>query len=98
MLEDSVMARFLARGVPIIHMTGIARLAREHGLPIEPSTLPPVGSGTVFVKPEYNRWLTAAGLALIRGAMLTFIRWDVGSRILAGSPRAAEERQPQQMI
>jgi poly-gamma-glutamate system protein len=96
-LVDSVMSRFLMREVPVIHITSIIKLAREHGLPVEPVRIPPVGSGKVFVKPEYNRWLTAAGLGLILAVMLMFIRWDVGLRILSRS-RSPGERQPQQMI
>jgi poly-gamma-glutamate system protein len=96
-LVDSVMSRFLMREVPVIHITSIIKLAREHGLPVEPVRIPPVGSGKVFVKPEYNRWLTAAGLGLILAVMLRFIRWDVGLRILSRS-RSPGERQPQQMI
>jgi hypothetical protein len=97
-LVDSVMSRFLARDVPVIHITSIVQLARRHGLPIEPTSIAPVGSGQVYVKPEYNRWLTAVGLVLILAAMLTFIRWDVGLRILSRSHKGSKERQPQQMI
>ena len=97
-LADSVMLRFLERDVPVIHITGIVRLARTFGLPVEPTTQPPVGQGSVYVKAEYNRWLTAAGLLLILAVMLTFIRWDVGLRILSRSREIKQEQQPQQMI
>lgn len=97
-LVDSVMSRFLTRDVPVIHVTSIVRLARRHGLPVEPTSIPPVGSGEVYVKPEYNRWLTAVALALVIAVMLIFIRWDVGLRILSRTRKGSNERQPQQMI
>lgn len=97
-LVDSVMSRFLTRDIPVIHITSIVRLAREYGLPVEPTTIPPVGSGAVYVKPEYNRVLTAVGLGLVLAVMLIFIRWDVGLRILSRSRKGPEQRQPQQMI
>lgn len=97
-LMDSVMLRFSKRGVPVIHVTSIEKLAERYGLPVEPEGIPPVGQGTVYVKPEYNRWFALAGVVGILAAMLAFIRLDVGLRILRGSRRKRLARQPEQMI
>jgi poly-gamma-glutamate system protein len=97
-LMDSVMLRFSKRGVPVIHVTSIEKIAEEYGLPVEPNGIPPVGQGTVYIKPEYNRWLALGGVALILAVMLAFIRLDVGLRILRGSRRKHFAKQPEQMI
>jgi len=81
-LMDSVMLRFLARDVPVIHVTQIKKLALAHGLPVKPSGVPRVGEGSVYVKPEYNRWLAALALAAIAVALVTFARAGA-ARLLA---------------
>ncbi len=96
-IADSVMLRFLERDVPVVHLSGVSRLAREHGLPLEPATMPRVGVGTVYMRAEYNRWLAGGGLLAIFGAMLAFIRMDVGQRLLRRRERPGG-RQPEQMI
>lgn len=97
-LVDSVMLRFSRRGVPVIHITNIDKLAQSYGLPVEPDGIPPIGQGTVYIKPEYNRWLALGGLAAIFATMLAFIRLDVGLRLLRGSRRKNSVRHPEQMI
>lgn len=83
-LMDSVMLRFLARDVPVIHVTQIKRLARAHGLPLRPGTVPRIGEGTVYVRPEYNRWLAALALAVIAAVLFAFVR-SGAARLLARS-------------
>jgi poly-gamma-glutamate system protein len=97
-LVDSVMRRFLEREVPVIHITGINRLARIYGLPVEPTHTPPIGQGGVYSAAEYNRWLTGAALLMVLAVMLIFIRWDVGLRILSRSRDNRKPHQPEQMI
>lgn len=97
-LMDSVMLRFAERDVPVIHLTNITKLAENNGLPLDPKGIPPIGEGTVYVRAEYNRWLAGAGLAVVFGAMLAFIRLDVGSRLLATTRKKRDGTQPQQMI
>ncbi len=96
-LVDSVMLRFLNRDAAVIHMSGISRIAKQYGLPIEPKQVRPVGEGNVYVKAEYNRWLAIAGILAILGSMLAFIRLDVGMRLFR-TRRHAGDAQPQQMI
>jgi poly-gamma-glutamate system protein len=67
---DSVMLRFLERKVPVIHLSSVARLARQYGLASSQGGLPSVGEGTVYVRAEYNRWLAIAGLVVLLGVML----------------------------
>ena len=98
-LADSVMLRFAQRGVPVVHLTSLEALAKQHGFPVEPRGMPRVGEGKVFVREEYNRWIAAGGLLAVFGAMLAFIRLDVGARILQGVWRRKDRaRQPEQMV
>ncbi|MFO0565421.1 MAG: poly-gamma-glutamate system protein [Polyangiaceae bacterium] len=98
-LADSVMLRFAQRGVPVVHLTSLEALAKQYGFPAEPHGMPRVGEGTVFVREEYNRLIAGIGLVAVLGAMLAFIRLDVGARILQSAQRRKDRaRQPQQMV
>jgi poly-gamma-glutamate system protein len=95
---DSVMQRFLQRGVPVVHITQIISLARRYGLPVDPKITPKPGEGSVYVKTTYNRWLALAGAVIILLAMVAFTRLDLGLRLLGSSRRSEERTEPQQMI
>ena len=95
---DSVMMRFSDRGVPVLHFVQVADLAQRYGMPEEPDHTPSVGESTVFVKEEYNFWLTAGILALILFLLYAFIRSDVGFRILHRPRRQAADERPEQMV
>lgn len=53
---------FAEMGVPIIHLLGIADLARSHGLPVSPDYLPQAGEGDIFVRTMYRFPVAAACL------------------------------------
>jgi hypothetical protein len=95
---DSVMQRFLKQGVPVVHVTQIATLARRYGLPVDPKATPKPGEGSVYVKETYNRWLALSGVVLILLAMIAFTRLDLGVRLLGSARRGEEHAEPQQMI
>jgi len=59
---DSIIGRFLARGVPVVHMTQIRTLAEEYGLPVDPKRPQRIGEGELFRRREPNRWLALAAL------------------------------------
>jgi len=96
-LVDSVMLRFASRDVPVLHVTNVKELAKKYGLSQEPDAIPRIGESSVYVKAEYNRWLATGGIAVILGAMLAFIRLDLGIRILRRRRRDSTA-QPQQMV
>jgi poly-gamma-glutamate system protein len=79
---DSVMSRFAAEGVPVIHLVRIEDLAERYGLPLQPQTTPPVGEGKVFFREAYRRGAAAASIGLLLAAMIGFIRLDWGVRLL----------------
>jgi len=95
---DSVMQRFLQRGVPVIHITQIVSLARRYGLPVDPKVTPKPGEGSVYVKTTYNRWLALAGVVIILLSIIALTRLDIGLRLLGASGRGEERPEPQQMI
>jgi len=95
---DSVMMRFADRGIPILHFVQIAKLAKRYGMPEELKFVPSVGESNVFVKQDYNRWLTAGILAALLLLLYAFIRSDVGFRILHRPRRQAADERPEQMV
>jgi poly-gamma-glutamate system protein len=95
---DSVMQRFLQRGVPVVHITNIASLAKRYGLPVDPKVTPKPGEGSVYVKATYNRWLALAGVIIILLAIVALTRLDLDLRLLGASGRVADRPEPQQMI
>jgi len=46
------------RRVPIIHVLQIEEIAREHGLPVTPEAVPPVGEGEIFSRESYDLRIT----------------------------------------
>ena len=62
---DSVTARFIRAGTPVIHLVRIEQLATSHKLPICPTAIPPVGHGIPSSTPTPNRWLIVTSLIAI---------------------------------
>jgi poly-gamma-glutamate system protein len=62
---DSVMARFIGEGVPVIHLANITTIARDYGLPHSPDRFPALGEGPVYYQYVYNRWLVGGLLCVI---------------------------------
>jgi poly-gamma-glutamate system protein len=71
---DSVAARFLAGGVPVINMIDVVAMAREHGLPIAPTERPAVGDGGVYLSPQYRKSLASGGIVIILMLMTCVVR------------------------
>lgn len=93
-LIDSVMARFLDEGIPVIHFLQVNRMAARFGLPVSPQTRPPVGTGQVFLQRRYNPWLTLGSLSLVMGSLFLFIRSGRGRMALQSARRAEEQLEP----
>jgi poly-gamma-glutamate system protein len=78
-LEDSVMARFAAENVPVIHLVQIHDLAAVYGLPAHIAAMPPVGEGGVYAPQSYNTYLAAGGMmaiVLLLGLPGFLDKWD----------------------
>lgn len=86
-LIESVMARFVDEGVPVIHFLQINRMAGRFGLPISPQIRPPVGTGQIFLQRRYNSWLTVAALLAVIGSLFLFVRSGRGRMALESTRR-----------
>ncbi len=96
---DSVMARFVEDGVPVIHLVNVDQLALRYGLPLQPKTMPNVGEGKIFVREVYNLWLAGGVLVTILAFLYLFIRSDLGYRIVQSARRPASSGgRPEQMV
>ncbi len=66
---DSVMTRFLAEGVPVIHLIRVRAMARRYGLSTDPAGPFAVGQGDVLERYQYNNWYASGVLAAILAAL-----------------------------
>ncbi len=79
------------RGIPVIHLLQVEKLAREEGIldagnrPVQP------GKGMLFIKYKYNLWIVAAAAALVLLVNLFVLRLDLRHKLL-GQPHP--ERTP----
>ena len=60
--RKGTLVLFAEKGTPVLHLLGIAELARDHGLPVAPDYLPVPGEGPIFVRPMYRLPVAAAVL------------------------------------
>lgn len=65
------MLLYADRGIPVIHLLDITRLAEESGLPLAPDPLPEAGYGSMFENERYN--LTKATIAFILLVILILV-------------------------
>ncbi len=95
---DGVMPRFINDGVPVIHIVHINALADRYTLPLEPVTVPTIGTGGVFYGIDYSKPLVIGVLVCIFAALQAFIRSDVGFRLMRASQRRKSDSQPEPMV
>ena len=95
---DSVMTRFAALGVPIVHMTKIAELANRYGFPLEPREVPRPGQGRIFVREAYSRILAGGVFAFVILLLVAFVRTDFGFRMLRTAARRPNRKPPERMV
>lgn len=95
---DSVMARMLSEGIPVVHIINVRRLARRYGFPEAPPTTPSVGEGEIFVRTGISRVAVVALLLTILGALYLFVRSDLGFRMLRIPTKSRRSAPPEQMV
>jgi poly-gamma-glutamate system protein len=78
--QRGVLHHYGGRGVPIVHIQQIESIARDHGLPIAPETIPAVGEGQIYHQEVYD-------LRIVVPAFLTFLLLCFG--VLRSRHRAA---------
>lgn len=67
---DSIIGRFLDRGVPVIHLSRIEELAKRYGLPVDPPQMQPLGEASLLARSEPNPWLVGGGLGVLLLALV----------------------------
>ncbi|MBM4373925.1 MAG: poly-gamma-glutamate system protein [Deltaproteobacteria bacterium] len=92
---DSVMARFVRDGIPVVHLSRIETLARDFGLPERPTTMPKVGEGAVYQKLTESRALAGTAIVLLVALMHGLLRLDLGRHL---ESRAARRREDEPMV
>jgi poly-gamma-glutamate system protein len=70
--KRGIIFRMNERGVPVIHLLNIKRLARQYGLPIDPIPLPAVPDGRVMRGHTYPMFSTLFGLAILCALLIVF--------------------------
>jgi poly-gamma-glutamate system protein len=93
-LIDSVMARFLDEGIPVIHFLQVNRMAQRYGLPVSPQVRPQVGNGKVFLQRRYNPWLAFGALCLVVGNLFLFMRSGRGRMALESGHKRESRLEP----
>ena len=79
------------RGVPVIHLLQVEKLARQYELADAGANPEKPGKGLLFIKYRYNLWIVSAAAALVLLANLFVLRLDLRHKLL-GHPHP--ERTP----
>ena len=96
---DSIAARFIKQGLPVIYVVGVESLAKKYKLPTSPSTIPTPGTGLVFEKKDYDPVVVVVVLLVLLLALYAFIKIDLGYRIFQAAKRPdAAAKPPEQMV
>jgi len=73
---EGVMMLLAKKNVKALHLTRVARLAKEYGLPIQPHAEPKVGEGKVFSYKIHNFTISLICLILLTAAIIAVIVFD----------------------
>ncbi|MBN1425778.1 poly-gamma-glutamate system protein [Candidatus Fermentibacteria bacterium] len=76
------------RGIPVIHILQVERLARQYGLPVPPGPDPEIGVGTIYFTERLNTGIAAFLLFLLSLVLLITIRVDLAHSLLRKTSRA----------
>lgn len=76
-----VIVQMAERGIPIIHLLNVERIARNYGLPVSPQPLPEIGEGKVFFEERHHVMIALLCLILLVGCITVFVRLDLFHRL-----------------
>lgn len=76
------------RGIPVIHILQVERIARQYGLPIPPGADPEIGVGTIYFTERLNTGVAAFLLFVLSLVLLVTIRVDLAHSLLHKTERA----------
>ena len=63
--QSGLVERYLAEGLPVLHLLNIRQLVAEYGLPFDPMHITPVGQSGIFFRLKYSRTAIALSLAAV---------------------------------
>ncbi len=95
---DSIMTRFMRKGVPVIHVIEIDSFARRFGLPLAPQQMPTPGDGGIYNQTQYNKLWTFLVLVAIIVSLRAFVLTDFGHRFVKGRGPRKAAGQPEPMV
>ncbi|MCK4547468.1 MAG: poly-gamma-glutamate system protein, partial [Candidatus Eisenbacteria sp.] len=82
--RKGTMMRMADSGIPVVHLSRVQSIAREHGLAIEPVEMPEVGLGDVFLKIAYRVDLAVVLLIVYLGICCLALLPEVRRRVAPG--------------
>jgi poly-gamma-glutamate system protein len=80
-----VLNVYADRGVPVIHLLQVERLARSFDITDERGESPKPGSGLLFVRYQYNLWIVGGAALLVLVLNVFVLRMDLRHKLL-GQP------------
>ena len=89
--KRGIIFRMAERGVPIIHLLNIKRIARRYGLPNDPVPLPAVPDGRVMKAHSYPVPLSVCALVLLCALLIILKHGQVPARALHTNPQDASK-------
>lgn len=72
-----VIVKMAERGIPVIHLLEVEKIARAYGLPISPVPLPEIGEGKVFEEEKHNIELAVLCSIILIGLLFVVVRLDI---------------------
>lgn len=76
-LPDGVIRRMVEKGVTIINLLRVEKLAERYRIPIAAIPLPSVGEGSLYYRDHYSPWVAAVCTVVLVFALIFLIRVDV---------------------
>ncbi len=70
------------RGLPVIHLLQVEKLAREYGITDANGDQVKPGRGLLFIRYKYNLWIVAAAAAVVLAGNLFVLRLDLHHKLL----------------
>lgn len=98
--ESGLVQRYLAQGIPVVHLLNIKQLAADYGMPFDPSHWPEPGTSSVYYRtscPPLPLWLGLAGAAVLLG-LCAWIRARDGIWAARDAERECEDGTARQQI
>lgn len=87
--SSGLVQRYLAVGIPVIHLLNIKQLAADYGFPFDPTTWPEPGNSPVYVQTTYPKLGIITGLvsSVVLLILCKFLRRTKQPTIKYGSAR-----------